>query len=84
MGATDMSKLYPCKESISTPEYYQVMGLLMLAKQHVASLADIEKALRSITGDVTEHGHCGDACYGDYTADHLLDLLDIRVGDPLP
>jgi hypothetical protein len=74
-----MSELYPCKESISYAEFLQVTGLLVLAKRHMASIDDIEKALRDIIGQAGEDSHCGDAIFSGYSAEELLDKMECKV-----
>lgn len=74
-----MSKLYPCKSSITQTEYVQIVGLLTIAKQHTQMIASIEKSLREIIGQEGDNGHCSDAIYGDYTAEELLEKMAVKV-----
>lgn len=74
-----MSKLYPCKESISENERLQLMGLLILAKRHNDSLKDIVASVREIIGAVEDEGHCNDAVYCDYPVEELLEKMEVTV-----
>lgn len=73
-----MSK-YTKKTKVSKTEYLQIMGLLVLGKQHHDAVNAIERALAALTGDESEWGHCGDAIFGDYSAKELLGKLDIKI-----
>lgn len=77
-----MSKLYPCKASITQTEYVQIVGLLAIAKRHMRTIEDIEKALREIIGQTGDNGHCGDAIFCNYTADELLEKMEVKVQKP--
>lgn len=64
--------------TITRQQYWQTVGLLTLAEQHICACEQIEKALLVITkGDTS--GHIGDAVYSSYTADELLSKLHITV-----
>lgn len=66
--------------TISTKEYYQLVGLLTLAKEYNNKLKDLEKAALLITKEKSEYGgHTMDAIYTDYTVDDLLKKLNIEI-----
>jgi hypothetical protein len=67
------------KKQISKNEYYQLTGLLYLAKTYNRKLVDIGEACQELTGEVDEMGHTMDAIYSDYSADDLLERLHISV-----
>jgi len=74
-----LSKIYPCKESITENEKLQLMGLLVLAKRHNDALKDIVASVRKIIGQEGDRGHCDDAVYCDYSVDELLDKMEVVV-----
>lgn len=70
------------KKSITTEEYYQLEGLMIIAKQHNDALKVLEQATIDITGENTEvwgGGHCGDAVYSDMDAKLLLRRLGLEI-----
>lgn len=70
--------------AISKENFYQLEGLLTLARAHTASLKSIEKAAAEITKDPEEYsyyGHTSDAVMEGSTATELLKTLDIEVVD---
>ena len=67
------------KTKITEMERMQIMGLLLLAKDHNEKLAEIHNAVLSITEDADDIGHCSDAVYSDFSADELLRKLKITV-----
>lgn len=69
------------QRTISRSEYFQLIGLLTLAKKHNETLKDIERAALAITKEVDDLGHTADAVYGNRSPDELLALLDITVRD---
>ena len=69
------------KTEITSNEKLQLIGLLVLAKANNERLKDITNAVIAITGETDDMGHGMDAVFGDYTADELLDRLDIKVID---
>ena len=70
---------YTDKTKITETEHLQLIGLLVLAKQCDERMKDIEKAVNAITGEPDAGGYSSDAVYGNYTADELLEKLDITV-----
>ena len=76
-----MSKLYPCKKSISRQEYYQIIGLLLIAQRKIHEAFEIEKMLREIIGQEGDKWHVSDAIHNDYTAEELLGKMKISVKD---
>jgi hypothetical protein len=78
------------QERITEGEYYQLLGLLTLARGHVSAVDAIERSMLAITGEdgAIGAGHTGDTIYGrtgDVRAevDDLLRRLDIIVkADP--
>jgi hypothetical protein len=68
-----------CKSSITKSEYLQLIGLLVLAKGHNDNLKELAKAIREITGESHDQGHSTDAAYCDYSADDLLQKLEIPI-----
>jgi hypothetical protein len=73
------------KTEITQEEYWQLVGLLTLARQHKQMVDEIEKAMRKITGEKDVYGHCGDAIWendGVSTAVDLLERLNIKVNAP--
>jgi hypothetical protein len=78
-----MSKLYPCKPTITRNEYLQLVGLLTVAKRHTAMLREIIPAVREIIGEQDDRGHSEDAVWGDYSPEELLEKMEITV-EPTP
>lgn len=74
-----MSELYPCKKTVTREEYLQIVGLLKLAEHHNATLKSIANAVDDLLGSKRGDGHGCDATYCDYTADHLLELMEVTV-----
>lgn len=74
-----MSKLYPCKATISQNEYLQLIGLLTLAKSHVDTQNQIAAAVAELIGQEGDRGHAQDAVWSPYTADELLEKMEIKV-----
>lgn len=75
-----MSSQYPCRESISRVEYLQLTGLLTLAREHNKQLKYIVEGVQAILQPTKkDDGHGPDAVYGDYDADHLLELMEVKV-----
>lgn len=70
---------YTEKTKVSKTEYLQLVGLLTLAEAANKKQRDILKAVMAITGETDNCGHSGDAVYGDYSADELLEKLGIKV-----
>ena len=70
---------YTDKESISKVEYFQLVGLLELARRGNEKQLDIMKAVISITGERDDMGFSADAVYSDIGADELLERLNITV-----
>lgn len=66
-------------KTITEQEYYQIVGLLTLAKEYNKALKNIDKALLNITKEEGEFGHSSDAVYCDYEAETLLSKLAIKV-----
>ncbi len=77
-----MSKLYPCKPTITQMEYLQLIGLLTLAAQHVEAQKQLEKAVAELIGQEGDRGHAQDAVWSPYTADELLEKMEIKVVRP--
>jgi hypothetical protein len=78
-----MSKLYPCKASITRTEYLQLLGLLTVAKRHTAMLRELIPAVREILGQQEDRGHADDAVWGDYSIEELLEKMEVTV-EPSP
>lgn len=75
-----MSKLYPCRATISRLEYLSLVGLLTLAKEHNRQLKYITEGVQAILKpEAPDDGHGPDAVYCDYTAERLLELMEITV-----
>lgn len=68
--------------TITREQYYQLLGLVLIAKQHNDALEGVTKAVRSITQETDEYGHSSDVLYSDYGVDGLLERLKITVEDP--
>ncbi len=66
------------KTEVTHTEYLQIMGLLVLAKQHNDAMQSIGVALQNLTGELEIDGHSFDAMYCGYTADELLKKLDLK------
>ena len=64
---------------ITENEKLQLIGLLVLAQAGNERMKDILKAVTAITGEKDDMGHSSDAVYSDYTADELLEKLNITV-----
>lgn len=71
--------LYTEKTEISQFEYHMLIGLLEVSKQHSRSLDIIKKSVAQILGEKNDIGHAGDAIWGDYSADQLLEKSEIKV-----
>lgn len=67
------------KISISKSQYYELTGLILLATKHSERITEIIQAMRKITGEEDESGHCSDAIYAPYTVDELIRRLRIKV-----
>ncbi len=69
--------------TITREDYYKLVGLSTLVKQHNDALDDIKKAIVEVTGqELDQYGHCDfidEAMWGAYSADELLNNLDIEV-----
>lgn len=71
--------------SISRDQYYQLVGLRLVAQQHTDALEAIKKAVVSITQETEgDWGHSSDFLYEDYGVDGLLSRLNLTVIDPQP
>lgn len=66
---------------INRNQYFQVIGLLSLARHHKKFCDECEEALRRIVEpDAKEYsGHSGDAIWSEYEADELLQRCKITV-----
>lgn len=51
-------------KEITKAEYWSIVGLLALARTLTRQVQGIEEALREITGEDDNLGHCGDAAWG--------------------
>lgn len=75
------------KTHISLEDYYRLVGLLTVAKQHNEALAVISRAAAEITGEQDDgygyYGVTSDFIGGDgmYSADALLKQIEISVDD---
>ena len=67
------------KRIISREEYQQICGLLYLAAVKSKEMSEISKSLREITREKDDNGHCSDATYCDYSAEDLMDRLNLVV-----
>jgi hypothetical protein len=68
------------KTQITKAEYYQVVGLLVLARKHDEVMRDIAESVRAIVGEDDDMGHAYDACWDtSIDADDLLRKLKIEV-----
>jgi hypothetical protein len=72
------------RSTISRSEYFQLIGLLVLAKRYNAMLTELVVAARAITGETDEMGHTADGVYCDYTADAIMEKLGIQIEGPPP
>lgn len=75
-------------KSITKAQYWQIVGLLSLAKPAIKTLDDIEKSIRSLLAVTSEDdavtgigdpAHIQDAIYNDYYPEKLLGKLGIKV-----
>lgn len=66
---------------ITTPEKYQLIGLLTLAENYRKNLEDIQRAVAQITQEEDwRDGHCSDFVWGHHgSADDLISALGIKV-----
>lgn len=74
------------KTELSREEYYQLLGLRVIADRHLAALKVIEQAAVSITGEKTDDGAAGGTLTADYLwasrdLDDLLRVLKLKVVD---
>lgn len=76
----------PAQGEITYEEYLAVVGLLELAKQYNAKLQDLEHSLASILGEFIDdtpaigyYGYVSDAIYEGYSAQELLDRLQVMI-----
>ncbi len=68
------------KKEITRMEKMMLEGLLLLAKEHNERLVELHNAAIRLTGAVGDDcDHCSDAIYSDYTADVLLQKLNVTV-----
>ena len=69
---------------IKRQDYFALVGLLTIAKQHRDALDEIEKAVMKLVGESEEdyhQGHSGDAVWaGDISAVDLLKKVNARKG----
>lgn len=73
------------KFQITKEEYYQLIGLRELAKQHWLALDEIDKAAQKITEELTTDGepefggHTSDYLSGSRELCEMLQLLKIKI-----
>lgn len=65
--------------TITKEKYLQIAGLLTLAQFHKNRVDECEKIMSLMIEEGEDCGHCGDAIWSDYTADILLEKLNIKV-----
>ncbi len=68
------------KTSVRRSEYLQLVGLLLLANRHNDALQNIEDAIAEITGE-GPGSHSADAVYCNYSAEKLLNKLNITIAE---
>jgi len=74
-----VSKLYPCKAEITPSEHMMLIGLLTLAKRNNDANRQLIASVREIIGQDGDRGHADDAVWGDYSAEELLEKMEIKV-----
>ena len=67
------------KRKITRDQRLQVIGLLTVAQQQMRAVVATEAALAELLDDLPDGGHCGDAIWSEYTADTLLQKLNVTV-----
>lgn len=73
------------KKQITKSEYYSLIGLLTLARQHTQATEDITDAVMKVIGETDIWGHASDTVWStetgaaDKQADSLLKKLSIKV-----
>jgi len=83
------------RDTITRSEFYQLAGLLVLAKRHEDALKELEKAALEITQEVDlttgkrieswGGGHTGDSIYGgEHSAEGLLKVLGLEIAEDGP
>ncbi len=73
------ASLYSKKEKISKSEYFMLIGLLAVTAEHMKALDVIELSIGKILGEKPKYGHAGDAVYGKYSIDQLMDKTCLKV-----
>lgn len=83
-----MSGHYTDKETITRVEFLALQQLLWLARRKRQQAQELIFEIRELTGEEAKipndpmGGHSYDALWDDYTAEDLLQKLDLRVEDP--
>lgn len=73
------------KQTITQSEYWQLVGLLTVAKQYVSIMDSITNAALQITqerdsgGELDTTGHTADGVFCGYSVETLLSRLNIKV-----
>ena len=71
------------QKQITKSEHLQLIGLSVLAKNHMKELAEIERAMAEILNVPNEggryYGHVSDMIYSDITLEETLVRLQVKV-----
>ena len=68
------------RQLITKNEYYQLLGLLLIAQNHNKAIQEVLTAMLSITKEEAQFGHTADTVWDiDGTIDELLEKLQLKV-----
>ncbi len=72
------------QSTISKKDYLVIVGVIAIARMQNEKLKECEKLIAEVLKEkpdlgIDYYGHITDAVYGDYSADKLLGLMDIKV-----
>lgn len=82
---SNISNKKESKKVIEYKDYCIIVGLLELARSHRDKLQDIEETMAEVLDAPEEYnnyyGHISDSVWENYSADHLLKIMDIEVSE---
>ena len=78
-------------QEITPEQYWQIVGLMAIAKTGIDRLKEVEQSMRAVLGVTKEDEeisgigdphHIGDAIYSEYSVRELLEKLGVTVMRP--
>ncbi len=67
-------------KTITKEQYYQLIGVVVLAKSYLDKINDLEKAALNITQEVYDiGGHTSDIVWGSRDLDEGLKIMGVKV-----